>query len=143
LAPDPPRSKTKGSKKRIRGSHILIVADESIVKDLIAQLLMSKGGKVTTVSSSIECYKLFKKNHFDLVIIELDTPNLNASAMIPKIRKLDPGLAVALIDAGSQKKSLNRFRKMGAEVIVGRPLDMDRVFSLLSRILSNESRSTS
>ena len=132
--------KSSKEKKRIRGSNILIIAEEGIVKDLIAQLLVSKGGTVTTVSTSMECLKLFKKNRFDLVIMDLDTPYLNASAIIPKIKKMEPGLAVALINAGSKKGSSLTFRKTGADLIIGRPLDMDRVFFLLSRILSMNTR---
>ena len=57
LAPEKPRSKAKGAKKRIRGSNILIIAEEGIVKDLTTQLLVSKGGKVTTEMRVTEIHK--------------------------------------------------------------------------------------
>jgi len=71
LAPETPSSKAKGAKKKIRDSNILIIADEGIVKDLLSQLLVSKGGRVTNVSTGMECLKLFRKHKFDLIIVDL------------------------------------------------------------------------
>ncbi len=141
LAPKTPPSKTKGPKKRIRDSNILIIADEVIVKDLLSQLLVSKGGRVTTVSTGMECLKLLRKNKFDLVIADLDTADLNAPAIIPKIRNMDKNLAVTLVNAVEEKGRSRALKKIGADLVIGRPLDMDRTLSLISGVLATRSKS--
>jgi PAS domain S-box-containing protein len=141
LAPKTPPSKAKGARKKIRDSNILIIADEGIVKDLLSQLLVSKGGRVTTVSSVMECLKLLKKNRFDLVIADLDTPNLDAPVIIPKIKNMDKSLAVTLVNALEEKGRSRALKKMGADLVIGRPLDMDRALSLISGVLAKRSKS--
>ena len=141
LAPETPPSTAQGPKKRIRDSNTLIIADEGIVKDLLSQLLVSKGGKVTTVSTGKECLKLLRKNRFDLVIVDLDTPYLNAPVIIPKIKSLDKSLVVALVNASEAKGRSRKLKKMGEDLVIGRPLNMDRVFSLISRVLAMRSKS--
>jgi two-component system, cell cycle sensor histidine kinase and response regulator CckA len=141
LAPKTPPSKAKGPKKRIRDSNILIIADEVIVKDLLSQLLVSKGGRVTTVSTGMECLKLLRKNRFDLVIADLDTADLNAPVIIPKIRNMDKSLAVTLVNAVEEEGHSRALKKMGADLVIGRPLDMDRALSLISGVLAKRSKS--
>jgi PAS domain S-box-containing protein len=141
LAPETPPSQAKGVKKRIRDSNIMIIADEVIVKDLLSQLLVSKGGRVTTVSTGMECMKLLRKNRFDLVIADLDAAYLNAPVIIPKIKNMDKSLAVTLVNAVEEKGRFHTLKKMGADLVIGRPLDMDRTLSLISGVLATRSRS--
>ncbi|MBW1703564.1 MAG: PAS domain S-box protein [Deltaproteobacteria bacterium] len=141
LAPEPPPSKAKGPKKRIRDSNILIIADGGIVKDLLSQLLVSKGGKVANISTDMECLKLLRKNRFDLVIADLDTPYLNAPVIIPKIKNMDKSLAVALVNAPEEKGRSRKLKNLGADLIIGRPLNMDKALSLISGVLATRSKS--
>jgi len=141
LAPKTPPSKAKGAKKKIRDSNIVIIADEGIVKDLLSQLLVSKGARVTTVSTVMECLKLLRKNRFDLVIADMDTAYLNAPVIIPKIKNMDKSLAVTLVNALEEKGRSRALKKMGADLVIGRPLDMDRALSLISGVLAKRSKS--
>jgi len=141
LAPETPPSKSKGPKKRIRDSNILIIADEGFVKDLLSQLLVSKGGRVISVSTGMECLKLFKKHKFDLIIVDLDTPYLNLNVIIPKIKNIDKNLAIVVVNAGEEKVPPRTLKKMGVDLVIGRPLDMDRALSLISGVLATRSKS--
>ncbi len=141
LAPKTLPSQTKGAKKRIRDSNIGIIADEVIVKDLLSQLLVSKGGRVTTVSTGMECLKLLRKNRFDLVIADLDAAYLDHTVIIPKIKNMDKRLAIVLVNAVEDKGGVRTLKKMGADLVIGRPLDMDKTLSLISGVLATRSKS--
>ncbi len=141
LAPETSLSRSKGAKKRIRDSNIAIIADEGIVKDLLAQLLVSKGGRVTAVSTGMECLKLLRKNRFDLVIADQDTPYLDAPVIIPKIKTMDKNLAVTLVNAIEEKGRSRALNKMGADLVIGKPLDMDKTLSLISGVLATRLKS--
>jgi PAS domain S-box-containing protein len=141
LAPETPPSKSKGAKKKIRDSNILIIADEGIVKDLLSQLLVSKGGKVTNVSTGMECLKLFRKHKFDLVIVDLDTPYINLNVIIPKIRNIEKNLAIVVVNAGEEKVPPRTVKKMGVDLVIGRPLNMDRALSHIAGVLAKRLKS--
>ncbi len=124
-------SKAGGAKKRINNSKILFIADEGMVKDVLSQLLVSKGSKVTTAYADKEWLKLLGKNRFDLVIAELNTSNLRSSRLVSKIREIHRDLPIILVNAEEGEK-------FGADLVIGRPLQMDRVLSLVSEVLSNK-----
>ena len=134
-------SKVKGSRNRINNSRILIITEEGVVKDILAPLFVSKGGKVTVVSTAGKGLKVLRKHKFDLAIADLNTPAIEPIKIIPKIKKTNQSLPLALVNAEKGGKSSHAFEKMGADLIISKPLDMDRVVSLVSGLLARNSSS--
>ena len=102
-----------------------------MVRDILSQLLVNKGGKVTTAYAEIEWVKLLGKKKFDLVITDLNMSNLRSSKMISKIKKMHRDRLIILVNA-------EKGEEFGADLVIGRPLQMDRVLSLISEVLSNK-----
>ena len=130
--------KGKAKKKGLRDSHILIIGEKGAVINILHQLLTIKGSASTLASSRHETLKLLRGNKFDLVIADQDSPYIDTRETIRKIKKLQPDLPVALINAPLNPGSRNEPVKMGADLAIGRPLDMDRLLSLISSLLANE-----
>jgi PAS domain S-box-containing protein len=135
LAQVNPLKKVGSPKKRINNSRILIIADEGMVKDLLLQLFVRRKGRVTAVSNSKDGLKALRKNKFNLVIADLNTFPHDPSKIIPKIKKIDPNLPVALVNAESKGKSSRALKKLGADLVIGKPLEMDRIVSRVSCVL--------
>jgi PAS domain S-box-containing protein len=135
LAQVNPLKKARRPKKRISNSRILIIADEGMVKDLLLQLFVRRNGKVTAVSNTRDGLKALRKTRFNLVIADLNTLPLDPSKTIPKIKKIDPSVPVALVNAESKGTSSRALKKLGADLVIGKPLEMDRIVSRVSYVL--------
>ena len=138
LAGRTPLLKGKTKKKGLKGSRILIIGEEGVVIDILYQLLTSTGSTSNVASSLYESLKLLRANKFDLVIADHNAPHIETSKTIREIKRLQPDLPVALINARVEPGSRNATAKMGADLAIGKPLDMDRLLSLLSNLLANE-----
>jgi len=133
-----PLFKSNTKKKGLKDSRILIIGEKGAVIDILYQLLTSKGSTNTLASSHNETLKLLRGNKFDLVIADQNAPHIETSKTIREIKRLQPDLPVALINAPVNPGSRNVPIKMGADLAIGRPLDIDRLLSLLSSLLANE-----
>ena len=131
IAQKHPSPKAGGAKKKINNSQILVIAEEGMVKDILSQLLVDKGSKVTTAYADKEWVKLLGKKKFDLVVADLNMSNLRSSKMISKIKKMHRDRPVILVNAEEGEG-------FGADLVIGRPLQMDRVLSLISEVLLNK-----
>ncbi len=129
-AENPSPKKARGT--RIKEAKILMLAEEGMVKDLLLQLFVSKGAKVTATSNVREGFKLLKKNRFDLVIADPETPYLELSSVIPRIKEIHKDLPVVLVNAP------HRGKRVGADLVIGRPMDMDKTLSLVSDLLPTQ-----
>ena len=115
---------------------ILIISDGGIFEDLLCQLFISKGGKITSALSGAEGLKLLKKNKFDLVIVDLNAPYDEYSTIIATIKKIEKDLPVALVAGDDKKRSLQALKKFGVDLIIGRPLEIDSTLNRISQALS-------
>lgn len=129
LAPKTPSPKTGYAKKNLKNSHILIIADEGIVKDLLAQLLVSKGCRVTGVSTHTEAIRIFGKHKIDFVIADLNMPYLESLRILKKIKEMEPTLPIALVNAEENGESVHALEKLGADIVLGRPLEVGKIIS--------------
>ncbi len=138
LAGSAPLFKGKTKKKGLKDSRILIIGEEGAVIDILYQLLTSKGSTSTIAFSHYETFKLLRGNKFDLVIADQNARDIETSKIIREIKRLQPDLPVALINARGNPGTRDVPIKMGADLTIGRPLDIDRLLSLLSSLLANE-----
>jgi DNA-binding NarL/FixJ family response regulator len=86
--------------------------------------------------SGAEGLKLLKKNKFNLVIVDLNAPFNEFSKIIATIKKIEQGVPVALIAGDDQRRPLPALKKLGVDLIIGRPLEIDSTFNLISQTLS-------
>jgi len=133
-----PLFKAKTKKKGLKDSRILIIGEKGVMIEILYQLLTNKGCTITLASSLYESFKLLRANKFDLVIADQDAPDIETGKTVREIKGLQPDLPVALINAPGNPGSRDVPIKMGADLAIGRPLDMDRLLSLLSGLLANE-----
>lgn len=136
LAKKPKSIKGRHVRKRIKNSHILVISDGGIFEDLLCQLYISKGGKITSALSGAEGLKLLKKNKFDLVIVDLNVSFNEFSKIVTTIKKIEQGVPVALIAGNDKRKPRKALKKLGVDLIIGRPLEIDSTFNLISQKLS-------
>ena len=138
IARDKSPSRTKGRKRGLRDSHIMVIGDEDIARDLLVQLLLSKGARVAAVSTVNESLKLLSKENFDLILLDQDESGLESQKIIPKIRKADETLPVILIkgpDIHKKREDTDTLRSIDPDFVIGMPLDMDRILPLISKAL--------
>ncbi|UCF85188.1 MAG: hybrid sensor histidine kinase/response regulator, partial [Desulfobacteraceae bacterium] len=136
IAKKPPSPKARVARNRIKNSHFLIISAGGIFKDLLCHLFLSKGGKVTLASNAGEGLKLLKKNKFDLVIADLNVPYLESSKIIARLKKIGQGLPIALAVGDEKWRAPHAFRKLGVDLVISRPLEMDRTLAFVSQALA-------
>jgi DNA-binding NtrC family response regulator len=135
VAHEPPATKPEPLEKGIKNIRFLIITDEDIVRELLSQLLKSKGGETTVAFSASEGIKLVGRNAFHMVIADLNTPDVQTSTMTKKLRALAKSMPVILVDARGEQSPSQALKKFGADLMISRPLNMDQVLPLISGVL--------
>ncbi|MBW1780805.1 MAG: PAS domain S-box protein [Deltaproteobacteria bacterium] len=128
--------KAKAPKKGIKDSQILMIGKDGVLTAILVSLLLNKGGHITTAASYTEVLKLIRDTRFDLIIADQNVSETNRTGIIHRIKELRPDLPVALIDTRGTTGSRRIQGKTGADLTMGRPLDVDRLLSLVSRLLA-------
>jgi len=66
--------------------HILVVDDSHTVREMERRLLVRAGYQVTTAQNGQEAWNLLRLNDYDLLISDIDMPQMNGIELVSKVR---------------------------------------------------------
>ena len=112
---------------------ILVADDEKIVRDVIARFLRLKDYDVFTAENGREAVNRVTEDNFDLLIMDLRMPGLNAQEILQAIRETKKVLPVIILTGTIDAEESQVLQKFGLPVedIICKPADL---FEILKKI---------
>jgi two-component system, chemotaxis family, CheB/CheR fusion protein len=106
-----------------RSGVILVVDDESAVRNFAKLALESIGYKVLAAESGEVAIKLFRQEHgsIDLVLLDLTMPVMSGEETFENLRQVDPSVPVILSSGFSHETATERFHGKGIAGFLGKP----------------------
>lgn len=84
-------------------SKILVVDDESVVRELTVEILRRSGYNPQGVPSARQALELLDQERFDLVVSDVVMPDMTGVEFLYKLRERLPDLPVVLMTGGSKE----------------------------------------
>jgi len=115
---------------------ILLVDDEIMLRDLLAELLESNGYYVVIVSTGEEALKVLTEEiRADLVIIDYNMPGMNGLECIKKIRELKFTMPIILSSGSlSVEENLNP-AEIGINSILSKPYEFESMLGTIQKLI--------
>jgi signal transduction histidine kinase/CheY-like chemotaxis protein len=121
------------------GKRILVVDDHELNRDLMVLLLREYKYHVVTAKNGYEALELLKKKHFDLVLMDVQMPELNGVETTHKIRNLLAlDVPVIACTAFSQPSEKQACLEAGMNDYLGKPVEEKELLRLLNLYLGLE-----
>jgi DNA-binding NtrC family response regulator len=112
---------------------ILVVDDETAVRDSLCSWFEKDGYRVDTAADGIEALRKLSERSWEVILVDLKMPNIDGMELQRRIRKVDPDSVVIIITAYATVETAVEALKQGAFDYVMKPIDPDD----LSRIVRN------
>jgi DNA-binding NtrC family response regulator len=114
-------------------NRILIVDDETRMRQVLSLLLQRWTYRVETVGSAKEALEKLKDDDVDLVLTDLKMPGMGGSELLREIKKEHPQLPVIIMTAYGTVKSAVEAMKAGAYDYILKPFDNEDLRLTLER----------
>ncbi len=118
---------------------ILIVDDERIVRESLFHWFEEEGYDVDTAEDGLKALKIFEKDKYDLVLLDMKMPGMNGLELLVKIKEIDPVCIVILITAFASVPTAIQALKEGAYDYVTKPVDPDELNHLVKNAIEQKS----
>lgn len=122
---------------------ILIIEDEKDVNQLLEKTLQDSGYATVAAYNGLDGIERFKKEHFDMVLLDLMLPYKSGDMVLKQIRK-ESDIPVIVISAKDMVGTKIDLLTMGADDYITKPFDLGevaaRVYSNLRRYRKTEVR---
>jgi two-component system response regulator PilR (NtrC family) len=106
---------------------ILVTDDEESIREFLDIMLRKEGYEVTCVEDGKQAADILKKKTFDMVISDLQMPNMTGIELLKHVREAYPEVIFMLITAFGTTESAVEAMKMGAYDYITKPFKIDEV----------------
>ncbi len=106
---------------------ILVVDDEESIREFLEIMLKKEGYEVTCVEDGQKAKDILVKKSFDLVISDLQMPNVTGIELLQHVKSQYPELLFMMITAFGTTETAVEAMKMGAYDYVTKPFKLDEV----------------
>jgi two-component system sensor histidine kinase/response regulator len=117
---------------------ILVAEDNAVGQRLVSSILKMAGQRVTLAATGREVVSLFDQQSFDLILMDIQMPEMDGFEATAEIRKREDGTGahtpVIALTAHAMKGDLERCRVAGMDGYLTKPLDTNSLLAVLADI---------
>ena len=110
---------------------ILVVDDETIIRENLSRILGEEGYEVATEASGRAGLDFIEKNDVDIVLLDLNLPDIHGLDVLEQAKTADPDLLVIIITGYASIESAVKALKMGAYDYIKKPFKADAIKLIL------------
>jgi len=114
---------------------ILIVDDESGIRQSLASLLRDEGYDVHSVSSGEECLAAVEQRAFDLILLDVWLPGMDGLVTLERLNERESIPMVVMISGHGKIETAVRATKLGAFDFIEKPLSLEKTILAIKNAL--------
>ncbi len=119
-------------------ANILAIDDMRSMRELVKSVLEKRGHSVTIKEDGTDALRFAQGNSFDLVISDINMPNMDGIALVGELRKLPEYARTPILmlttEDGEAKK--NEARNAGANGWIQKPFNPERLATAVDKTLA-------
>ena len=118
---------------------ILIIDDDIDINNLFKLFLEYDGYNVDAFTDPIDALYSFRKNAYDLVLLDLKMPKMNGMLLYEKLQNIDPDLLFCFITAN--KEYVEHLKKNNPDIekiVIYKPILLSEFRNKIHLLLANQ-----
>ena len=119
----------------LRG-RILLAEDHHMIREVIEEILAEAGHEVVLMGNGAEAIEALKRSEFDLVLMDVEMPQMGGIEAIRHIRQMDErvrNIPIILLTAYAMAGDAERFKAAGADEHLAKPVTPDDLLALIEK----------
>lgn len=117
---------------------VLIVDDDIRLLDVFRSGLKLEGYPCETAASAVSALELINKFLFDIMIIDIELPDINGMELTRKVKRLKPDMVVIIITAFIEDFDYDKAIEAGASDFIKKPFTLKELIARIKQIKIQE-----
>lgn len=115
---------------------ILLVEDEENLQEALKLNLELEGYEVTGATDGASALDTFKKEHFDLIILDVMLPEIDGIAVLETIRLKNTQIPVLILSAKTSSADRVLGLKKGADDYLAKPFNLEELLLRVNKLIA-------
>ncbi|MBR3235288.1 MAG: response regulator [Atopobiaceae bacterium] len=128
----------------VEGAHVLVVEDQEMNAEILCDLLDMEGISSEWAQNgqiAVEMYQTSKAGHFDAILMDMRMPVMDGLTATREIRRIESDgrghVPIIALTANAFDEDVQQCLQAGMDAHLSKPVDIDQVTGLLSRMLAS------
>jgi two-component system, OmpR family, response regulator len=119
----------------MKNKKILLAEDDNNLGNLLRNYLIAKNYDTFLSVNGKEALEAFRKDEFNICIIDIMMPEMDGLTLTKEIRKINPNIPVIFLTAKNQKEDIIEGFRTGADDYITKPFSMEELLYRIEAIL--------
>ena len=130
--------------EKLKEKQILLAEDNDLNAEIAETVLVEAGIEVKRVEDGLQCIEELKKmpeKYYDVILMDVQMPNMDGYTATQRIRDLDDSRAeipIIAMTANAYDEDRRKAQEAGMDGFLAKPLDVDEMMRLLGKITKTE-----
>ncbi|HEX7400774.1 MAG TPA: response regulator, partial [candidate division Zixibacteria bacterium] len=120
------------------GGNILVVDDDSLMRDYLSETLYRGGFNVDLVGTGEEALEKISKTEYDIILSDVRMPNMGGMELLQAVKQYLPNAKVVMMTAYGTVQNAVEAMKLGAFEYVMKPFSIDEIELVVKRALDQK-----
>lgn len=112
---------------------ILVVEDDPNLREAIVDSLMLKGHEVQDVCNGIEAIKVISQSSLDIVLSDINMPEMDGLQLLAHVKKNQPWLPMILMTAYGDVGQAVKAMQLGANDYLMKPFEVQELLTIINK----------
>ncbi len=117
--------------KKKSNYNILFIEDEQTLREIFCDTLSKMYKKVFEASNGLEALEIFQNNKIDVVITDINMPNMDGIEFLKELRKIDQNCKIIILTAYTNTEYLLDATELNITKYLIKPIDMEQLLDAL------------
>lgn len=116
---------------------VIVAEDDEKLRDRVCSLLSKVFTTIHKASDGSEALELYNKIGCDLLLTDINMPNMNGIELISEIRNTNDDLAIVVTSAYNESEYYSKLIELGVDGFILKPLEIVQFMYTIARICKN------
>ncbi len=117
--------------------HIVVIDDEIKICDVISEILMEQGYKVSGFTNGYDALQFISRGPVDLIILDMCMPGINGVEFIKRLRNRNDPTPVIILTALKMENELRKQIESHIFALIEKPVELNRLIQNVNNAVSN------
>lgn len=108
------------------GAKILVVDDNTVVRDVVSRMLSLLGHVVSSADSGENGLSIFLANIFDIVLSDYEMPGMDGVALACSVKRSAPRTRVVIMTGGGRETVFSR-KSTAVDQVISKPFTLAEI----------------
>jgi DNA-binding NtrC family response regulator len=117
---------------------VLIVDDDSGVRDMLSSILEDEGYSVEAVNSGRDAIKTCEKLPFDVALVDINLPDVKGTELLHKLKQLQPKMVKIIITGYPSIENAVTALNEKSDGFISKPFDPQELLEMIKKLIAEK-----